>query len=125
MMICFALGLIITLVFVALAKPILLLYQSQFIDALPFLYVSLITIMTYALSMPVSKMVQFSKSGSTVGARLTLWLVCSQVLSSLVLIKFFDLYGAIFCYVGMNIVYCTIMFVMSYKIYREYDDGSH
>lgn len=125
LMICFSLGLVIALVFVALAKPILTLYQSQFIDALPFLYVSLLTIMTYALSMPVSKMVQFSKSGSTVGARLTLWLVCSQVVSSLVLIKFFDLYGAIFCYVGMNIAYCIIMFIMSYKIYREHDADSH
>ncbi|MGQ3891615.1 oligosaccharide flippase family protein [Legionella sp. CNM-4043-24] len=118
MLICFAISLVIMLVIGLFAKQILLLYQSNFIDALPYTYACLINVVTYAISMPLSKMIQYSHEGSEAGARLTIGLLLVQLISSIVLIHWLGLLGAVICYIGINIVYNSLMIIMAIRIYR-------
>ncbi|CDZ75980.1 hypothetical protein BN59_00244 [Legionella massiliensis] len=112
-------ALVIIVVIALFAEQILLLYQSNFILALPYTHLCLINILTYAISMPLSRMIQFSKNGSQTGARLTVSLLFSQFLACLILIPWLGLQGAITCYVGINIVYNLAMIVMAIYIYRN------
>jgi|GEM_PF-4023616 len=119
LLICFFISLVIMLVMGVFARHILLLYQSNFIDALPYTYACLINIMTYAISMPLSKMIQFSHEGSEVGAKLTIGLLLFQLIACIILIKWLGLLGAVICFIGINIVYNGVMIKMAIKIYRD------
>ncbi|CEK12048.1 lipopolysaccharide biosynthesis protein [Legionella hackeliae] len=123
LLICFGIACIIALLIGLFAKNILLLYQSNFIDALPYTYICLINIFTYAISMPLYKMIQYSQEGSRVGAKLTLYLLLLQIIACLILIPWLNLIGAIICYVGINIVYNVSMVFMAIRIYRQNQFG--
>ncbi|WP_141676684.1 lipopolysaccharide biosynthesis protein [Legionella jamestowniensis] len=124
MLICFGIACFIALIIGLFAKKILLLYQSNFIDALPYTYICLINIFTYAISMPLYKMIQYSKEGSRVGAKLTLNLLFLQIIACLIFIPWLNLVGAIICYIGINIVYNTAMIIMGIRIYRDETFGN-
>lgn len=111
---------VITTSFFALcARQILLMYKSNFIDALPYLYICLIAIVTYAVSMPLYKMIQYSKYGNVLGSRLILFFLILQTISSTVLVILFGLNGAVITYVGMNIFYLTTILIVAWRIYHE------
>lgn len=118
LLICFMISIVIVLIIGVFAKQILLLYKSNFINALPYTYICLINIVTYAISMPLSKMIQYSREGSIIGAKLTISLLLFQLISSIILIPWLSLVGAIICYVGINIVYNLVMISMARRIYR-------
>lgn len=124
LLICLAISLLIVVVMGFFAKSILILYQSNFIDALPYTYACLINVVTFSISMPLSKMIQYSSRGSVIGAKLTINLILIQLISSIILIHWFDLLGAVLCYIGINIIYNGIMIYMAIKIYR-YDPIGH
>ncbi len=119
MKICLTIALIIAGTFGIFAKQILLIYKSNFIDALPYLYISLINIVTYSISMPLSKMIMYSKNGSKIGSRLTIALLFIQTVSCLTLTYWFGIKGAITCFVGINIIYNSAMLVIAYSIYNN------
>lgn len=125
LVICFATSLVIIIIMAFFAKPILLLYKSNFINALPYTYICLINVMTYAVSMPLSKMIEYSHKGSVVGAKLTMSILLFQLISCLILIPWLDLVGAIICYVGINIVYNIVMVIMALRIYRSEPFDGH
>ncbi|ASQ44802.1 lipopolysaccharide biosynthesis protein [Legionella clemsonensis] len=118
MLICFGIACFVALIIGLFAEKILLLYQSNFIDALPYTYICLINIFTYAISMPLYKMIQYSKEGSKIGARLTLSLLLLQIIACLIFIPWMNLIGAIICYIGINIVYNIAMVIMAMRIHR-------
>lgn len=120
--ICLSIALVVTAIFGIFAKQILLLYQSKFINALPFLYVCLINIITYSMNMPLSKMIQYSKHGSVLGAKLTTSFIILQTIACVILIKLFGIYGAVTCYIGINILYNITMVIIALRIYREYEE---
>ncbi|HHF7345796.1 TPA: hypothetical protein ACPSKB_002225 [Legionella feeleii] len=119
------LWLVIIIIMAFFAKPILLLYKSNFINALPYTYICLINVMTYAVSMPLSKMIEYSHKGSVVGAKLTMSILLFQFISCLILITWLDLTGAMICYVGINIVYNAVMVIMALRIYRSEPFDGH
>ncbi|WP_133129093.1 hypothetical protein [Legionella quinlivanii] len=116
--ICFAISLVVVAILGLSARQILLWYKSDFIDALPYTYFCLINVVTYAISMPLSKMIQYSHEGSEVGAKLTIDLLVFQLFCCLILINWLGLDGAIICYIGINIVYNAAMIRMARKIMR-------
>lgn len=118
MLICFAISIVILIIMAFFAKQILLLYKSNFINALPYTYICLINVVTYAVSMPLSKMIEYSHRGNVVGAKLTMSILLFQFISCLILIPWLDLIGAIICYVGINIIYNVVMVIMALRIYR-------
>ncbi|STX40457.1 Uncharacterised protein [Legionella donaldsonii] len=125
LVICFVTSLVIVIIMAFFAKPILLLYKSNFINALPYTYICLINVMTYAVSMPLSKMIEYSHKGSVVGAKLTMSILLFQFISCLILIPWLDLTGAIICYVGINVVYNAVMVIMALRIYRSEPFDGH
>lgn len=122
-LICLGIAIVIAAIIGFFAKDILLLYRSGFIRALPYTYICLINILTYAMSMPLAKMIQFSSRGAKLGARLTIGLLLFQITACFILISWLNLIGAIICYVGINIVYNLAMLFMAIKIYREENFG--
>ncbi|STX27591.1 Polysaccharide biosynthesis protein [Legionella beliardensis] len=118
LMICVSIALITILIIGIFAKQILLLYQSNFTDALPYLYVCLINILTFSITMPLARMVRYSHRGSEIGAKLTLSLLLFQLIACIILINWLGLLGAIICYVGINIVYILVILVISLRIYK-------
>ncbi|KTD31572.1 lipopolysaccharide biosynthesis protein [Legionella maceachernii] len=120
----FGISLILVTIIAVCASHILLLYKSDFIRALPYTYFCLINIITYSISMPLSKMIQYSKNGNKIGARLTASMMLLQIVSCFIFIPWLDLHGAIICYVGINLVYNVVMIVMAIRIYR-YDPFGH
>ncbi|KTD18079.1 lipopolysaccharide biosynthesis protein [Legionella jordanis] len=116
--ICAAIACIIALILGLFAEEILKLYQSSFLDALPYTYICLINIFTYAISMPLSKMIQYSKEGSRIGARLAISLLLLQFMACALLIPTLELKGAIICYIGINIIYNICMIAIAVGIYR-------
>ena len=123
--ICFGIAFVITLVFGAFAKQILLLYKAQFIDALPYLYISLINIITYSINMPLSKMIQYSKHGSALGAKLTIYFIIIQIIACITLIQLYGIVGAIVCFVGINILYNLVMMVIALNLYKNHKTETH
>jgi O-antigen/teichoic acid export membrane protein len=123
LIICFAISIVIMIVIGISAREILVLYRSNFIDALPYTYACLINVVTYAISMPLSKMIQYSSEGSEVGAKLTINLLLLQLIACIILIHWLGLLGAVICYIGINIVYNAVMVVMAIKIYRSESFG--
>ncbi|KTD15988.1 Uncharacterised protein [Legionella lansingensis] len=117
LLICVGVACFIVLIIGIFAKQILLLYKSNFIDALPYTYICLINVLTFAMSMPLSKMIQYSQRGSEVGAKLAISLLLFQIVACLILIPWLNLVGAIICYVGINIVYNAVMVVLALRIY--------
>lgn len=124
LLICFGIACLIALIIGFFAKTILLLYQSNFIDALPYTYICLINVFTYAISMPLYKMIQYSKEGSKIGATLILRLLILQIIACLIFIPWLNLIGAVICYIGINIIYNTAMVIMGIKIYRDNSFGN-
>lgn len=118
LLICFAISLVIMLIIGIFARQILVLYQSNFIDALPYTYACLINVVTFAISMPLSKMIQYSHRGSEIGAKLTINLLLIQIIACIILIHWLGLLGAVICYIGINILYNAVMIIMALKIYR-------
>ncbi|MFC3909769.1 lipopolysaccharide biosynthesis protein [Legionella dresdenensis] len=123
LLICFAIALVIMAIMGFTARQVLLLYQSNFIDALPYTYACLINVVTYSISMPLSKMIQYSREGSSVGARLTMSMLLLQTIASIILVRWLGLLGAVICYVGINIVYNAIMIVIAIRIFRIEEFG--
>lgn len=117
--ICLSISIIATAVFGLCAKQILLFYKSNFIDALPYLYISLLSIITYAISMPLAKMIQYSKYGDILGSKLTLFFLIFQSISSVILVILFGIHGAVTTYVGTNIIYVMSMIFITRQIYRK------
>lgn len=117
--ICVAIALVIMSIMGFFAKTILLLYQSNFIDALPYTYACLINVLTFSISMPLSKMIQYSARGSEIGAKLTLYFLLIQLFLSALLIHYFGLKGAVSCYIGINILYNLAMIFLAFKIYHR------
>ncbi|MGQ3888292.1 hypothetical protein ACQUW5_04570 [Legionella sp. CNM-1927-20] len=124
LLICIGIALIVMVILGLFAKQILLLYQSQFTQALPYTYVCLINILTYSITMPLSKMIQYSRRGSEIGAKLTLSLLLFQFISCIIFIRWLDLLGAIICYVGINIIYIITMLILGLRIYKTDPFGS-
>ncbi|KTC76933.1 lipopolysaccharide biosynthesis protein [Legionella brunensis] len=122
--ICLGIAFFIALIIGVFAEKILLLYQSNFIDALPYTYICLFNIFTYAVSMPLYKMIQYSKEGSRVGAQLSIYILLFQIIACLILIPWLNLVGAILCYIGINIVYNAAMIIMAFKIYKRDSFGN-
>ncbi|WED43087.1 lipopolysaccharide biosynthesis protein [Legionella cardiaca] len=121
---CLGMAFFIALIIGIFAKDILLLYQSNFIKALPYTYICLINIFTFAMSMPLFKMIQYSEEGSRIGAKLALYILLIQIIACAIFIPWLNLVGAIICYVGINIIYNAAMIVMAIKIYRRNSFGS-
>lgn len=119
--ICLSTGLIITLIFALFGRQILLLYQAKFIDALPYLYICLINIVAYAINLPLSRIIQYSKYGDKWGAKLTMIFIIVQMFASIGLIKLYGIYGAIMCYVGVNLMYTFAMVIITRKIYNKHN----
>ncbi|STX52817.1 Polysaccharide biosynthesis protein [Legionella busanensis] len=124
LLICVGIALIVMLIIGLFAKQILLLYQSHFMNALPYTYACLINILTYSITMPLSKMIQYSHRGSEIGAKLTLSLLLFQFVACIIFISWLDLLGAIICYIGINIIYIIAMVILGLKIYKNDPFGS-
>lgn len=122
--ICFAISLVVMSILGFFAKEILLLYKSNFIDALPYTYACLINIVIFGISMPLTRMIQYSYHGSDIGAKLTIYILVFQLVACEILIHRFGLLGAVICYVGINVIYNAIMIVMALRIYRHETFGS-
>lgn len=123
LIICFGVSVAVAIIMGFAAKHILVLYQSNFIDALPYTYACLINIVTYAISMPLSKMIQFSHEGSQIGAKLTINVLLFQLIASLIMVHWLGLLGAVICYIGINIVYNLTMIRMAIRIFRNEQFG--
>ncbi|KTC88016.1 MULTISPECIES: hypothetical protein [Legionella] len=115
----FLVSLVVVLIVAFSAKEILLLYKSGFIRALPYTYFCLINIITFSISMPLSRVIQYSKRGNKIGAKLTIAMLSLQFLACLILIPLYDLMGAVICFVGINIVYNITMIYLAIKIYHS------
>ncbi|WP_367607398.1 hypothetical protein [Legionella sp. W05-934-2] len=114
--VCFAISLGVIVIVGIFAQPILYLFKSDFIDALPYLYVSLFEIVIYGISLPLTKMVMFSANGSHLGAKLTLCLLATQTVASFVLIKQFDIVGAVICFIGISLINMLALLSLSRAI---------
>lgn len=125
LLLCFGIATIITIIFALFAKQILLLYQAKFIMALPYLYWCLITIITYSVSMPLSRMIQYSEYGDKLGAKLTIIFIIVQVITSAILISQFGLVGAIICYVGVNVCYTLAMTIITIYLFKHHDPKNY
>ncbi|KTD34048.1 hypothetical protein Lnau_2018 [Legionella nautarum] len=119
LLISFSMSFIVVVLMAFCAKDILLFYKSGFIRALPYTYFCLINIVTFSISMPLSRVIQFSKQGNKIGARLTISMLALQFLACLILIPLYDLTGAVICFVGINIVYNIAMICLAIRIYHH------
>ncbi|ARG96351.1 lipopolysaccharide biosynthesis protein [Legionella micdadei] len=115
----FGISIILVIALAACAPHILLLYKSNFIRALPYTYFCLINIVTYAISMPLSKMIQYSSKGNIIGAQLTISMMLLQIVACFILIPWLNLLGAVICYIGINIIYNMAMIAMAIRIYHH------
>ncbi|ARH00539.1 oligosaccharide flippase family protein [Legionella micdadei] len=119
LLMAFGISLIIAAIIAVCSPYILNFYKSNFIKALPYTYYCLINIITYAISMPLSKMIQYSKEGSRIGAKLTVLLILIQVIASLILIPWLNLLGAVICFIGISLIYNAVMVIMAIRIYER------
>lgn len=119
LLICFSLALVVTLFFAFFVEKILSLYGPAFASALPYTYFCLINIITFALSIPLARMIQFSKNGANWGANLTLSLILWQLVTSVILVHYYQLLGAIICYITINIIYVLALTVMAYRLFQR------
>lgn len=117
--ITFIMSLVIIIITGFSAKYILILYKSNFIAALPYTYFCLINVLSFAISMLLSKMIQYSPQGSKIGAKLTIYLFLLQLVACWIFIKWLGLIGAIICYVGINIVSSIALAILAVRIYRS------
>lgn len=118
LVVCFVVSLITALLLGAMAKHMLLLYQSNFIYVLPYTYICLITVVTYGISTPLSRAILFSYNGSQITAQLTLALLVIQFVASVIMVHWFGLLGAIICYIGINFLDLAIKIVLMRRIYH-------
>lgn len=109
-----SLGVILTIGF--FAKPILYLFKSDFIDALPYLYLGLIEIVCYGINLPLTKVIMFSANGNHLGAKLTMTLLGTQIVASVILIKQFDIVGAVTCFIGISLINTLALIMLSRSI---------
>ncbi|QBR84841.1 hypothetical protein E3983_11055 [Legionella israelensis] len=119
LIICLSIAVATALTIGVFAKQILLFFQSNFIDALPYTYIALISIFTYALSIPLARMAQFSRHGNRIGAQISFFLLSLQIIACLILIPWLNLVGAMICYIGSGITYNIILIVIAIKIYKK------
>lgn len=119
LLISFSMSLIVLVIMAFFAEDILLFYKSGFIRALPYTYFSLINIITFSISLPLSRVIQYSKHGNKIGARLTISMLTLQFFACIILIPLYDLAGAVICFVGINIVYNIAMICLAIRIYHR------
>ncbi|ASQ47085.1 MATE family efflux transporter [Legionella clemsonensis] len=123
--ICLATAFIVVPILGVFTQRILLLFKSDFIEALPYVYVALINLFCYAISMPLSHMIQYSREGSKIGAKLTIYILLLQIIACMILIPWLGLLGAIICYIGISIVNLIAAFTTAYRIYQRESFDHH
>lgn len=117
--ICLAIACLIVTVIGIFAEQILYLFKSNFIEVLPYIYISLINLICYAVSMPLTLMIQYSSEGSKIGAQFTIYILLAQIAACIIFISWLGLMGTMICYVGINIIYLITAFLIAYNIYQQ------
>lgn len=123
--ICLGIACIVALTLGIFSERILLLFKSDFIEVLPFVYIALINLFCYSISMPLTLVIQYSREGSKIGAQFTLYILLVQIIASLILISWLDLLGTMICYVGINIIYVIAASIIAYRVYQREPFGHH
>ncbi|KTD29639.1 oligosaccharide flippase family protein [Legionella maceachernii] len=115
----------ISLIIGIFAEYLLYLFKSNFIEVLPYVYISLINLICYSVSMPLTLMIQYSQEGSKIGAQFTVYLLLAQIVACVIFISWLGLLGTMICYVGVNLVYLITAFIIAYKVYHNEPFESH
>lgn len=114
-------GIIITTMFFIFAKPLLKLYPSEFSSVLFYVYLCLFNIMLYALSLPFSRVIQYSHKGNLLGAKITIFYLILQTVLSTIFSYFYDLQGAVFCLIAIRLMYTLTSSSVALIIIKNYD----
>ena len=118
LLMCGAMGMVVMLIIGVFARQILILYKFGFLNALPYIHICLVAILIYALVTPITILVQSSRHGNSSGAKVTINLLLLQMACSFIFIFWFDLAGAIICFLGLNLVNFIIMIVLALRVYN-------
>ncbi len=116
---CGGIGIIVAVLIGLFARQLLNLFQAEFIVALPYVYASLIAVITWGFSAPLLKMIQYSPNGHVLGAKMTMSLFIVQLISSVFFTYFWAALGGIICYVGINVLILISAIYYANKVYKE------